>query len=98
MQNQLTTYLRAGYPGLAVISSEEARAEAEIAAACSSLKRQLLAWSSTDDPVILAPLENHLKALFQADSRILLAMGCFVAGRNTPAFHTDWRTPVPFGN
>ena len=34
MQNQLTTYLRAGYPGLAVISSEEARAEAEIAAAC----------------------------------------------------------------
>ena len=24
----LTTYLRAGYPGLAIISSEEARAEA----------------------------------------------------------------------
>ena len=48
MQNQLTTYLRAGYPGLAVISSEEARAEAEIAAACSSLKRSLHAWSSSE--------------------------------------------------
>ena len=48
MQNQLTTYLRAGYSGLAVISSEEARAEAEIAAACSSLKRSLHAWSSSE--------------------------------------------------
>jgi AAA+ superfamily predicted ATPase len=44
----LTTYLRAGYPGLAVISSEEARAEAEIASACTSLKRRLHAWSSTE--------------------------------------------------
>jgi hypothetical protein len=44
----LTTYLRAGYPGLAVISSEEARAEAEIASACASLKRKLHAWSSTE--------------------------------------------------
>ena len=48
MQNQLTTYLRAGYPGLAVISSEEARAEAEIAAACATVKRHLHAWSSTE--------------------------------------------------
>lgn len=48
MQNQLTTYLRAGYPGLAVISSEEARAEAEIAAACTTLDRRLHAWSSTE--------------------------------------------------
>ena len=48
MQTQLTTYLRAGYPGLAVISSEEARAEAEIAAACTAVKRHLHAWSSTE--------------------------------------------------
>jgi AAA+ superfamily predicted ATPase len=44
----LSTYLRAGYPGLAVISSEEARAEAEIASVCTSLKRHLHAWSSTE--------------------------------------------------
>jgi hypothetical protein len=44
----LTTYLQAGYPGLAVITSEEARAEAEIASVCTSLKRHLHAWSSTE--------------------------------------------------
>jgi SpoVK/Ycf46/Vps4 family AAA+-type ATPase len=44
----LTTYLRAGYPGLAIISSEEARAEADIAAACASVERRLHAWSSTE--------------------------------------------------
>jgi SpoVK/Ycf46/Vps4 family AAA+-type ATPase len=48
MQNQLTTYLRAGYPGLAIISAEEVRAEAEIAAVCSALDRHLHAWSSTE--------------------------------------------------
>jgi AAA+ superfamily predicted ATPase len=48
MQNQLTTYLSAGYPGLGVISSEEARAEAEIATVCISLKRRLHAWSSSE--------------------------------------------------
>lgn len=44
----LTTYLRAGYPGLALITSEEARAEAEVCVACTSLKRSLHAWSSTE--------------------------------------------------
>ena len=68
MQNQLTTNLRAGYPGLAVISSEEARAEAEIAAACTSLKRQLHSWSSTEGLVDLqegriTPCPDPLEAL-----------------------------------
>ena len=44
----LITYLNAGYPGLAIISPEEARTEAEISAACASLTRKLLAWSSTE--------------------------------------------------
>ena len=47
MQDQLTTYLRAGYPGLAVVSSEEARAETEIASVCDANNRRLHAWSST---------------------------------------------------
>ena len=50
----LTTYLRAGYPGLAVITAEEVRAEAEIAAACTTNNRSLLAWSSTEGLVNLA--------------------------------------------
>jgi len=72
MQNQLTTYLRAGYPGLAVISSEEARAEAEIAAACAPLERHLHAWSSTEGLVDtgegrVTPCPDPLEALQQLD-------------------------------
>ncbi|MDQ8192613.1 AAA family ATPase [Roseibacillus persicicus] len=44
----LTTYLQAGYPGLAIVSSEEARLEAEVATVCKDLERKLLAWSSTE--------------------------------------------------
>lgn len=44
----LTTYLRAGYPGLAIISSEEARVEAEVTTVCESQERHLHAWSSTE--------------------------------------------------
>lgn len=50
----LITYLQAGYAGLAVITSEEVRAETEIAAVCTSLNRQLHAWSSTEGLVDLA--------------------------------------------
>ena len=48
MQQQLTTYLRAGYAGIAIVTAEEARAEAEIAAACTALNRSLHAWSASD--------------------------------------------------
>ncbi len=48
MQHQLIPYLRAGYAGLAVITAEEARAEAEIAATCAKLGRNLSAWSSSE--------------------------------------------------
>ncbi|MCB1132174.1 MAG: hypothetical protein KDN05_13680, partial [Verrucomicrobiae bacterium] len=50
----LNTYLRAGHPGLAIISAEEARVEAEIQSACGSLDRRLHAWSSTEGLVDVA--------------------------------------------
>ena len=50
----LSTYIQAGYPGLAVVTSEETRAEAEIAAVCSALERSLIAWSSTEGLVNMA--------------------------------------------
>ena len=64
----LTTYLRAGYPGLALISSEEARAEAEIASACTDLDHHLHAWSSTEGLVDtsegrITPCPDPLEAL-----------------------------------
>lgn len=40
----LSTYLRAGYPGIAIITPEENRAEAEIAVVCQENNRTLLAW------------------------------------------------------
>jgi AAA+ superfamily predicted ATPase len=48
MQQQLIPYLRAGYAGLAVITAEEVRAEAEISATCAKLGRNLSAWSSSE--------------------------------------------------
>ena len=73
MQNQLITYLRAGYAGLAVITSEETRAEAEIAAACVSADRHLHAWSSTEGMVDtveqrVTPCSDPLDALQQLDT------------------------------
>jgi AAA+ superfamily predicted ATPase len=50
----LTTYLRAGYPGIAIITAEEARAEAEISSVCTASNRQLHAWSSSEGLVNLA--------------------------------------------
>jgi SpoVK/Ycf46/Vps4 family AAA+-type ATPase len=74
----IATYLRAGYPGIALITPEEARAEAELAAACSDLDRHLHAWSSTDGLVDVQtgratpcpdPLEAlmHVEALFRQE-------------------------------
>ncbi|MCW1886698.1 AAA family ATPase [Luteolibacter flavescens] len=74
----LITYLRAGYPGLVLVTPEEARAEAELAAACAELQRHLHAWSSTDGLVDVQsgratpcpdPLEAlmHVEALFRQE-------------------------------
>lgn len=76
----LTTYLRAGYPGLVLVTPEEARAEAELAAACAELQRHLHAWSSTDGLVDVQagratpcpdPLEAlvHVEALFRQEGQ-----------------------------
>ena len=75
----LVTYLRAGYPGLVLVTPEEARAEAELAAACTTLERALHAWSSTEGLVNIAgqrtvacpdPLEAlmHVEALFRQEN------------------------------
>jgi len=68
MQNQLITYLRAGYPGLAITTPEEARAEAEIVSACASTARYLHAWSASEGLVDtresrIRPCADPLEAL-----------------------------------
>lgn len=54
MQTELTTYMRAGYPGLAITTAEEARASAEVNAVCAATKRKLSIWSSTDGLIDIA--------------------------------------------
>jgi acyl transferase domain-containing protein len=74
----LTTYLRAGYPGLALITSEEARAEAEVSAACTSLKRRLHAWSSTEG--LVDTKEGRVTACTDPLDALQLLEGMFAAG------------------
>lgn len=47
MREQIINYIRAGYPGLYLVSHEEQRVEAELKAIAESLKFHLFAWSAT---------------------------------------------------
>ena len=71
----LSTYLLAGYPGIAVITSEESRAEAEIAAVCSTLGRNLHAWSSSEGLIDLA--EGRISACSDPLDALHLLDGLF---------------------
>jgi SpoVK/Ycf46/Vps4 family AAA+-type ATPase len=48
MRTQITNYIRAGYPGIYLVSHEESRVEGELKAVAKALKYQLHAWSSTE--------------------------------------------------
>ena len=48
MRDNITNYIKAGYPGIYIVSSEEARVEAELKAIAASLQHRLYAWSVTE--------------------------------------------------
>lgn len=48
MRNQILNYVRAGYPGIYLVSSEEARLESELKSVANTLKYRLFAWSVTE--------------------------------------------------
>ena len=48
MQNLIQNYLRAGYPGIYLVSAEEARVEAELTQIAQSVEHRLFAWSLTE--------------------------------------------------
>jgi AAA+ superfamily predicted ATPase len=48
MKTQITNYIRAGYPGIYLVSCEEARIEAQMKAIAAKLKYRLYAWSVTE--------------------------------------------------
>ena len=47
MREAITNYIRAGYPGVYLVSHEETRAEAELKAAAQATRHSLIAWSAT---------------------------------------------------
>ncbi len=48
MRQQITNYIRAGYPAVYVVSDEEARVEAELKSVAEDLGYRLFAWSILD--------------------------------------------------
>jgi hypothetical protein len=48
MKSKIINYIRAGYPGLYLLSSEEQRVEAEIKVISAELEYNLVFWSVVD--------------------------------------------------
>ena len=59
MREKIVNYIRAGYPGLLIVSHEEARVEAEIKAVAERLKYRLFAWSVTAGLVSTEDGQTH---------------------------------------
>ncbi len=47
MRDKIVNYIRAGYPGIYIVSYEEQRVEAELKAVAAALDYRLFAWSTT---------------------------------------------------
>ncbi|MBT3192502.1 MAG: AAA family ATPase [Verrucomicrobia bacterium] len=47
MRDKIVNYIRAGYPGIYIVSHEEQRVEAEIKSVADALEYRLFAWSTT---------------------------------------------------
>jgi hypothetical protein len=50
MKTKIINYIRAGYPGLYLVSPEEQRVHAEIKQIAKELKYNLFFWSVVDGP------------------------------------------------
>ncbi len=59
MRQQLINYIRAGYPGVYVVSGEEARVEAELKSVADAIGYRLFAWSILDGLVDTSDGTTH---------------------------------------
>jgi len=48
MRDKIMNYIKAGYPGIFIVSSEESRVEGELKSVTDGLKHKLFAWSIVD--------------------------------------------------
>jgi AAA+ superfamily predicted ATPase len=59
MRTKITNYVKAGYPGIYIVSSEESRVEGELKKTADSLKYRLFAWSVVSGLVDTADGSSH---------------------------------------
>lgn len=70
IKNRLTDYVKAGYSGIFIVSHEEQRVEAEIAAVCKETEFQMYVWSITKG--LMGPMasgQKNIPTLNQADGQ-----------------------------
>jgi SpoVK/Ycf46/Vps4 family AAA+-type ATPase len=81
MRSRIINYIRAGYPGLYLVSHEEQRVDGEMKAIAQELKYNLVVWSAVDGLVDTAkssatpandPLEAVLAVLAMKEKTIIL--------------------------
>lgn len=94
MRKKITNYVKAGYPGIYIVSSEESRVEGELKAVTESLKYRLFAWSVVDGIVDLADGSVHNS---QDPQEMLNALGEFPENSVILLrdFHQFMETPNP---
>ena len=107
MRDQLINYARAGYPGIYLVSHEEARVEAELKAVAKTLSYGLHAWSATNGLVdtadgnardISEPLEAVMALAELPENTILLLRDLhqFLDDGNPIPITAAWLTACQF--
>jgi len=72
MRQKITNYIKAGYPGIYIVSNEESRVENELKLVADNLKHKLFAWSVVDGIVDLTDGTVHNS---QDPQEMLAALG-----------------------
>ena len=72
MKTKITNYIRAGYPGLYLVSHEEQRVTVELTSIAKDLKYQLVFWSAVDG---LVNVENKTTTAANDPLEALIAVG-----------------------
>ena len=93
MKSQITNYIRAGYPGIYLVSCEEARIEAEMKSIAASVKYQLFAWSVTEG--LVNTKDGHTK---QASDPLQAVESVSELPENTVVLLKDFHQFVEDGN
>ena len=93
MKTQIMNYLRAGYPGIYLVSCEEARIEAEMKTIAAALNYRLFAWSVTEGLADTA--DGHTR---DAQDPIALLTAVDELPENTVVLLKDFHQFVEDGN